>query len=187
MLNTEVLCQTQTVDQFSDVGKITLKKPTARIRKPAWLVLTKLVGMAGMLVAALILIPEQIPFVYGLQATVVALPLILAYVVVAHFVRPKANTDNLGALGVADDKSQYYDDVNRNLLAFDVALGPGRFIASTIIDACTLAGILSERTQEDIEQSEILKAQSKQERPGQRNRISSRCPTCRKGNPYLRA
>ena len=151
-MNTELFGQTKTVTQFSGVGKISIRGKTIRSRKPAWLVLTKFVGLILILSIAWVLRPEEFGKLTGAQGAGLFFLLLLVYVAVSHFVVPKANTDNLGIGGMIDDKFQYYDDINRGLLQLHVALGPGRYIASTISDVLLLFGLLPERSQDDIEQ-----------------------------------
>jgi hypothetical protein len=68
----------------------------------------------------------------------------LVYMGVAFFVRPEANTDNLGwGGGLANDPYQYSDNVNRFLWQAHCLLGPGRFTAETVLDFCVLVGLAS--------------------------------------------
>lgn len=162
MRNFDYLSQPQTVTQFTDKGTLGIREKEERIRKPAWLVVTKLCCVVGMIIFGLFLLPDQLPVLRGAHTTLVTLAVIAVYTLVAFFADPRANMDNLGSFGgLGNDMFQCNDDINRNLLAFKIFLGPGRFIASTFVDAATLVGLVPERTEDDIQRVANEKVQSK--------------------------
>ena len=53
----------------------------------------------------------------------------------AYFLRPEPDLDNIGWLGgLIDHPFRYSDDINRILLFLQIALLPGRFIAQSIVN-----------------------------------------------------
>lgn len=113
-------------------------------RKPAWLVLLKLLGVAAMIgVGAAISVPSLLEFNFPLwQAVLITAGWMLIYIGIAFFIRPEANTDNLGwGGGLGNDPFQSSDNVNRFLWRAHCVLGPGRFTAETLLDACVLVGV----------------------------------------------
>jgi hypothetical protein len=57
------------------------------------------------------------------------------YLLLAFFLRPQADMDNIGWLGgLMDHPFRFSDDINRFLLFFQIALFPGRFVAESIVD-----------------------------------------------------
>jgi hypothetical protein len=59
----------------------------------------------------------------------------LIYAAVGYLVRPEPNFDNTGiAGGLIDHPGRYSDDINRELIGANVLLGPGRFIAESLVD-----------------------------------------------------
>lgn len=57
------------------------------------------------------------------------------YLLLGYFVRPRADTENLGlAGGLIDNPFRYSDDINRSLLFFQIVLWPGRFIGESYVD-----------------------------------------------------
>ena len=66
----------------------------------------------------------------------------LIYVAVSYLVDPQPEMDNLGpAGGMIDHPWRYSDDVNRTIAGLAMILGPGRFIAETMLDCSTLLGL----------------------------------------------
>jgi hypothetical protein len=112
-------------------GSVELNTDTYRQRRPAWLVLLKLLGVAAMVaVGAAISIPSLLEFEFPLwHAIAVTAGGMVAYTVIAFFVRPDPNTDNL-------------DNVNKFLWNLHCALGPGRFTSETLLDTCVLVGLV---------------------------------------------
>lgn len=61
------------------------------------------------------------------------------YLVLAYFVHPRPDFDNIGWLGgLFDHPFRYSDDVNRFLMVLVVVLWPGRFVAESLAGACRL-------------------------------------------------
>lgn len=113
-------------------------------KKPAWLVLLKLLGVAAMVaVGAAIAVPTLLELKLPLwQAIVITVGVMMVYTGLAFFFRPEPNTDNLGiAGGGMNDPFQYSDNINRFLWKAHCVLGPGRFTAETLLDLCILVGI----------------------------------------------
>jgi hypothetical protein len=113
-------------------------------RKPVWLVLLKLLGVAAMVaVGAAIAVPTLLELELPLwQAIVITAGGMMVYTGIAFFIRPEPNTDNLGlAGGGMNDPFQYSDNINRLLWRAHCVLGPGRFTAETLLDTCVLLGI----------------------------------------------
>jgi hypothetical protein len=70
----------------------------------------------------------------------------LIYVAVSYLVDPQPEMDNLGpAGGMIDHPWRYSDDINRTLVGLAVILGPGRFIAESLMDI----GVLFESNEPD--------------------------------------
>ena len=64
------------------------------------------------------------------QAVCITSAVVFAYLLIARFVRPEPEMDNLGWLGgLVDDPFHYSDDINRFLLFLLIVLAPGRLIA----------------------------------------------------------
>src|SRR5436190_4306393 len=114
-------------------------------KKPVWLVLLKLLGVAAMVaVGAAIAMPTLLELKFPLwQAVAITLGGMMVYTGIAFFFRPEPNTDNLGwGGGMMNDPFQYSDNVNRFLWRAHCVLGPGRFTAETLLDTCVLLGIV---------------------------------------------
>ena len=70
-----------------------------------------------------------------LQTLGVPLLVLMLYLFVAHFLRPKAEVSNLGWLdGWVNNPLRISDDWNSFLLALEAILLPGRIIAESIVD-----------------------------------------------------
>jgi hypothetical protein len=137
-------------------------------KKPAWLVLCKLLGMTAMVAIGFYFLLPIIPLPLW-QSIAAASGVILIYVGLAFFVRPEPNRDNMGWMGgFMNDPTQYSDNVNRALWNAHCLLGPGRFIAESILDCCTLLGLTAEITAEQVNQEEMEKEQAVIERDVQR-------------------
>jgi hypothetical protein len=118
-----------------------------RHRKNHWLVLLKLLGVAAMIaVGAAIAIPTLLGFEFPLwHAIAITAGGMVVYTGISFFLRPEANTDNLGwGGGMANDPFQSSDNVNRFLWKLHCALGPGRFTAATLLDLCALVSLAKE-------------------------------------------
>jgi hypothetical protein len=125
-------------------GTVEINTDYSARRKPAWLVLLKLLGVAAMVaVGAAIAMPTLLEFKLPMfQAVAITVGGMMIYTGVAFFFRPEPNTDNLGwGGGMMNDPFQCSDNVNRFLWRAHCALGPGRFTAETLLDLCVLLGI----------------------------------------------
>jgi hypothetical protein len=105
--------------------------------------------------ARLIFVIIGLPVLWGLAASLIPLPLwkslavviggTLAYVAVSYLVNPEPDFDNIGWLGgMVDDPTRYSDDLNRTLIWLQIVLGPGRFIAESVLDARQLFHVESD-------------------------------------------
>jgi hypothetical protein len=141
---TEMHGQSSTLHQS---GTIEFNTTYVTRRKPVWLVAIKLFAVAAMVAVGFgLMVPTLLHFDFVLwQALALAGGLMMVYMGLAFFVRPEANTDNLGwAGGFANDPYQYSDNVNRFLWQAHCLLGPGRFTAETFLDFCALVGLAHE-------------------------------------------
>lgn len=60
---------------------------------------------------------------------------LVAYLLLAHFVRPRPDHDNLGWMGgMFDHPFRYSDDINRFLLLLQIVLLPGAFVSESLVD-----------------------------------------------------
>ena len=138
---------TEYMEDHSDprnVGTIEINTDYETYKKPVWLILLKLAGLMALSAVGYVLVVPLIPLPFW-QAAVVATGVILIYVGIAFFIRPEANTDNMGWLGgMGDDPFKTSDNMNRFLWSAHCCLGPGRFISETILDTFTLLGIMEE-------------------------------------------
>ena len=128
-------------------GSIEIQGNFFRLRRPAWLVLLKILGVAAMITLGLTIVyltvKEEAPEYPLWKAIAMALAAMTVYTAVAYFIRPEANGDNMGWFGgMGNDPTQYSDNVNRWLWKLHMFLGPGRFTAETLLDTCVLVGIL---------------------------------------------
>ncbi|RCS54720.1 hypothetical protein DTL42_06230 [Bremerella cremea] len=99
--------------------------------------LAALLITAGMFMLSYYFLPLQ-----GWQSVAVSSGIVLLYIGLAFFFVPSPNVDNLGWMGgMLDDPFHYSDDWNRSLLFWRGTLGPGRFVAGTILDVAVLLGI----------------------------------------------
>jgi hypothetical protein len=72
------------------------------------------------------------------RAIVFALITIVYCIISYHFV-PRPDTSNMGLMGgLIDHPFRYSDDANRFLLVLAIVMYPGRFIATTIVQALML-------------------------------------------------
>jgi hypothetical protein len=136
---------------FEQRGTVELNLDHVAERKPLWLVMLKLVALAAMIALGLALVMPLIPLP-SRQATAVASFVLFVYCVVAHYVRPQPNTDNLGWFGgLMNDPLQFNDNLNRLLFKLHCFLGPGRFASAAVIDALVAGRLLPERTVADVQ------------------------------------
>jgi hypothetical protein len=137
-------------------GSIQLHGEFYRRRRPAWLVLLKILGVAAMvalgLTIVILTVREEAPKYPEWKAIATALAMMAVYTAFAYFVRPEANTDNMGWFGgFGNDPGQYSDNVNRWLWKLHMFLGPGRFTAETLLDTCVLVGLI--RVEDPVDES----------------------------------
>jgi hypothetical protein len=140
-------------------GTVEIHSDLCRRRRPAWLVLLKVLGVASMVaVGFAIAVPTlrdqapQLPMWKGVVGVSAAM---LLYTAIAFFIRPECNGDNMGWLGGStNDPTQYSDNINRLLWKAHMVLGPGRFTAETLFDACVLLNLVGGK--HVIEDSEEL-------------------------------
>jgi len=128
-------------------GSVQMHTEFFRRRRPAWLVLLKILGVIAMVaVGFAIFLPtlkEQAPQFAQWKAILAISAAMIFYTAVAYFVRPEANGDNLGWFGGSmNDPTQYSDNINRWLWKLHMLLGPGRFTAETLLDTCVLIGLV---------------------------------------------
>ena len=128
-------------------GSVELHSEFYRRRRPAWLVLLKILGVAAMVAVgftiALLTAKEQAPGFPQWKTILVVSAAMIVYTAIAYFVRPEANGDNMGWFGGStNDPTQYSDNINRLLWKAHMALGPGRFTAETLLDTCVLVGLV---------------------------------------------
>jgi len=137
--------------QLHQSGTIEINTDVYRKKRPAWLVLLKILGVAGMVaVGAAIAVPSLLELDFPLWHAALATGVgMIAYTAVAFFFRPEANTDNMGAGGgMVNDPFQCGDNVNRFLWKAHCILGPGRFTAETFLDFLVLVRILKNGDEE---------------------------------------
>src|SRR5687768_7849320 len=123
---TELRCQAST-DKH---GNVELHTEFFRKRRPIWLVLLKIMGVAAMIAVgyaiALPTLMQEVPELPVWQAAAYIGGAMFAYTAVAFFIRPEANGDNMGWFGGAsNDPTQYSDNINRFLWKAHMVLGPG--------------------------------------------------------------
>jgi hypothetical protein len=125
------------------VGTIEINDQYVTRRKPAWLVLLKVLGLAVMIAAGVgLAYPSLRQVLPPLQSAAVIAGVILIYSGLAFFFRPEPCMENLGYCGgLANDPFKYSDNLNRGLWDLHVWLGPGRFASETLLDVCVLCGI----------------------------------------------
>jgi hypothetical protein len=126
------------------MGSIGASSQYSQQKRPA-LVLLKFLGAAILVTVGYAM---TVPFLPMLplplwQSVMLVTGAMLVYVGVAFFLRPEPNGDNMGWCGgMVDDPFHYSDDVNRLLFGLQMLLGPGRFVAETMLDICTLFGLV---------------------------------------------
>lgn len=132
-------------------GSIELNTNCETSQKPLWLVLVKLLVLMGMVaIGTAILTPALMQWMPLWKAALLTIGILQIYIGVSFFVRPRYNPDNMGWFGgMGNDPFQYSDNINRMLFKLHMLLGPGRFAADTMLDACALIGVA--RTAETTE------------------------------------
>ena len=141
-------------------GTIELNTDYCTRKKPAWLVLLKLLCVCGMVAIGYgITVPTFLELGFPIwQAFVLGTAAMILYTGVAFFIRPEPNTDNLGwGGGMGNDPFQTSDNVNRILWRAHCLLGPGRFTSEALLDFCVLIGLAGaqERSEEPVEQDQL--------------------------------
>jgi hypothetical protein len=137
--------------QLHQSGTVEIHTDLYRKRRPAWLVLVKILGVTAMVaVGAAIAVPTLMELDFPLWHAALATGIgMIAYTAVAFFFRPEANTDNMGVGGgMVNDPFQCGDNVNRFLWKAHCVLGPGRFTAETFLDFLVLVRILKNGDEE---------------------------------------
>lgn len=128
-------------------GSVEFHTEFFRRRRPAWLVLLKILGSIAMIAVgfaiALPSIKEVAPDFAMWKAVLAVSAAMVFYTAIAFFIRPEANGDNMGWFGGScNDPTQYSDNINRFLWKLHMILGPGRFTAETLLDTCVLVGLV---------------------------------------------
>jgi len=125
------------------VGTIDVNTTYVTRRKPAWLVLLKLLGLAVFVaVFAGIAYPSLQPILGPLKSAAVIAGTLLIYQGLAFFFKPEACEENIGYHGGRyDDPFKFSDNINRGLMDLNVGLAPGRYAAETLLDFCVLIGL----------------------------------------------
>lgn len=132
-----------------EAGKVRLNTFYETQKKPLWLIVLKLLGLVAMVTVGFALLLPLIPLPLW-QSIALAGGAILIYVGVAFFIRPEPNADNMGFLGgMINDPTHYSDNLNRALWNAHCLLGPGRFVAETVLDFTTRLGLTAEITAQE--------------------------------------
>ena len=123
-------------------GTVEINTDYQTTRKPVWLVMLKLLGVAIMIaVGTAIALPTLLELEFPLwHAVAITVGAMFIYTGLAFFFRPESDTDNVG------------HGVNRILWRLHCVLGPGRFTAETLLDLCLLLGIA--RTEDTVAAAE---------------------------------
>jgi hypothetical protein len=111
-----------------------------------------------LVVARFIFVVIGLPAIWFFTVPLVPLPLwqaaaaviggTLIYVAVSYLLDPQPDMDNMGvAGGLIDNPFRYSDDINRHLATLAIVLGPGRFVAESVMDI----GVLFEQPSEPEE------------------------------------
>jgi len=131
--------------QLHKSGTVEVSTVFYRNKRPTWLVLLKLLGVAAMVaVWFAIAMPSLVQWNFPLwQAIAIATGVMVVYTGIAFVFRPEPNTDNMGwGGGMMNDPFQSSDNVNRILWRLSCCLGPGRFTAETLLDLLVLLGAI---------------------------------------------
>ncbi|MBA2117920.1 hypothetical protein [Bremerella alba] len=128
------------LDDPQPVGNIEVNtKHVAQQSK--WVVFFKLIA-ASLMTAGLFGVPLYFLPLPVWQSGLVSAGFAMIYIGMAFLFIPHANTDNMGWLGgMVDDPFHISDDWNRALMFYHAVLGPGRFIAGTMLDVACLLGV----------------------------------------------
>jgi hypothetical protein len=152
---TEMRCQAST-DKH---GSVELHTEFFRKRRPIWLVLLKILGVAAMIAVgyaiALPTLQQEVPELPLWKAMAYVSGAMICYVGIAFFIRPEANGDNMGWFGgTSNDPTQYSDNINRFLWKAHMVLGPGRFTAETLLDTLVMVGLM--RGEDPVTEEDLL-------------------------------
>ncbi len=103
------------------------------------------IDVLGCLVLSCFLIGIWICAIWGvfevqsLKGLTIAAGGTLAYLIIAYFVHPQPDAENMGWFGgLWDHPFRISDDINRSLVVLLIVLWPGRFIAESIVDSTRL-------------------------------------------------
>ncbi len=156
-----------------EMGSVRINTFYETRKKPAWLVLLKLLGGSAMVAIGFYFLLPLLPWPLWQSAAAIS-GVILIYVGLAFFVRPEPNGDNMGWIGgFFNDPTHYSDNVNRALWNAHCLLGPGRFIVESILDCSTLLGLTAEITAEQADVQEYEREQAAIERDVQQWRAEA--------------
>ena len=139
----EIVGQNPNLDKH---GSIEINDEHSAGDNPLWLLILRWFGVATLIaIVGFLAMPLLLQVLPTAQAIIVAIGVILIYLGMAFFLRPEPNTDNMGWLGgFANDPSQYSDNINRELWNLHCLLGPGRFIATTVLDTFAYFGLITD-------------------------------------------
>lgn len=157
----DILCQRRATTQFETRGTLRLHRGGLNVRKPLWLVLI----MGALSLATAACITFVVADLSGLAPHVGALVgfgVMFVYALVAHWLRPEPNVDNLGWFGPLNNPFQFNDDINRWLWGLTIFFGPGRLIAMGFVDVCTYVGFIAERTEEAVVEEYVVKQNARE-------------------------
>jgi hypothetical protein len=125
-------------------GTIEINTGFSREKKPAWLIGLKWLGATAMIAVGYgIAMPSLLALRFPIwQAVLITAGMMAVYSVIAFYLRPEPNTDNMGwGGGLMNDPFQTSDNVNRFLFKLSCCLAPGRFTAETVLDTCVFCGL----------------------------------------------
>ena len=157
-----------------EIGKIRVNTFYETQKKPFWLIALKLLGVAAMIAVGFAMFLPFSPLLLW-QSIVAISGVMLIYVGLAFFIRPEPNGDNMGFLGgFFNDPTHYSDNVNRALWNVHCMLGPGRFIAETILDCCTRVGFTAEMTAAEADAEDLAREEAGRQAEKERWRARAR-------------
>ncbi|PQO38340.1 hypothetical protein [Blastopirellula marina] len=98
--------------------------------------------VSTLMTAGMFWLPYHYLPLQGWHSVAASCGIVLLYVGVAFFLIPRPDRNNLGWMGgLMNDPFHYSDNWNRTLRFWRGILGPGRFVAGTILDTAVLLGI----------------------------------------------
>lgn len=81
----------------------------------------------------------------------------MIYVALSFFIVPRPNYDDMGYFGgLINNPWRYSDNYNRSLRDWNVLLGPGRFISSTMLDCAAMLGVMKPDPTEEMRYAEEM-------------------------------